>query len=80
MANATWETRKTLNWGVGKIVNDHTWEQRKPSHTASNQSQSVNNITQLMQHGKYAPPCLSANLLFASHLAFVYSLLIGLNV
>ena len=26
----------------------------------------------------YAPPCLSVNFLFASHLTFVYTLIIGL--
>ena len=26
----------------------------------------------------YAPPCLSVNVLFASHLTFVYTLIIGL--
>ena len=27
---------------------------------------------------RYAPPCLSVNFLFASHLTFVYTLIIGL--
>ena len=31
-----------------------------------------------MWHGKYAPPYLSVNFPFPSHLTFVYTLIIGL--
>ena len=33
------------------------------------------NVTQV---SRYAPPCLSVDFLFASHLTFVYTLIIGL--
>ena len=41
------------------------------------------NVTDLSAHvtwqvPRYAPPCLSVNFLFASHLTFVYTLIIGL--
>ena len=32
----------------------------------------------LMWNGRYAPPCVSVNSLFASDLTFVYALIIGL--